>query len=90
MKHESNRRSQLSVVVLAMALVGLGFGQSEYVVKAHPTKEGQSVQTKTFGTGWWFGKEDRIPKRIYFDMNEKSGVPGAFKVDLPESEKTEP
>jgi hypothetical protein len=66
------------------------FGQSEYVLKAYPTKEGQSIQTKTFRTGWWFGKEDRIPKRIYFDMNERAAVPGVFTVDLPEPKTTEP
>lgn len=45
------------------------FGSSTWVVTAHPLHAGQTLQTKTFYTGGWFQREDRIPKRIYLDLN---------------------
>lgn len=45
------------------------FGNPNFIVRAIPTQPGQRVQTKVFGTGGWFGREDRIPSRIYFEMN---------------------
>lgn len=45
------------------------FGRYQYVVSAYPVKPGQFVQTKVFKTGGWFTPEDRIPTRIYFDLN---------------------
>ncbi|MEO8429732.1 MAG: S1C family serine protease [Verrucomicrobiota bacterium] len=45
------------------------FGQFDYVVRALPLHQGQFVQIKTFRTGGWFTPEDRIPSRLYFDMN---------------------
>lgn len=53
------------------------FGSPDYILKAYPAKPGQRVQTKTFGTGAWFGREDRIPSTIYFDMNLESDGTGA-------------
>ena len=44
------------------------FGSSQYVIRALPVKPGQNIQTKIFRTGGWFGAEDTIPKRIFFDM----------------------
>ena len=45
------------------------FGSYLYTIQAFPNKPGQYVQTKTFRTGGWFMPEDKIPSRIYFDMN---------------------
>mgnify|MGYP007030110543 CR=1 FL=1 len=45
------------------------FGSYQYVIKAYPVRQGQYVQTKVFRTGGWFTSEDKIPSRIYFDMN---------------------
>ena len=49
------------------------FGSQEYVIKAFPSDTNHFVQTKVFNTGRWFQAEDKIPKRIYFDMTQKSG-----------------
>lgn len=56
------------------------FGSQDYVVRAYPENTNQFVQTKTFRTGRWFSAEDKIPGRIYFDMNQKTST---FSVDLP-------
>lgn len=45
------------------------FGRPDYTIRAIPNKPGQYVQIKTYGTGAWFGREDRIPSAVYFDMN---------------------
>ncbi|MFN7141982.1 MAG: PEGA domain-containing protein [Limisphaerales bacterium] len=55
------------------------FGTPDYVIKCYPVGTNQFVQTKTFRTGFWFMPEDRIPSRIYFDLNERSG---SFSLDL--------
>lgn len=57
------------------------FGSSDFVVRVLPVREGQSAQTKTFRTGGWFAQEDQIPKRLFFDLSQKS-QPG-FTVDPP-------
>ena len=54
------------------------FGSSEYAIRAMPVSTNQNIQTKVFRTGGWFSQEDRIPKKIYFDMNQKSG----FSIDV--------
>jgi hypothetical protein len=54
------------------------FGSSDYVIRAFPISTNQNVQTKVFRTGGWFSQEDRIPKKIYFDMNQKAG----FSIDV--------
>ena len=40
-----------------------------------PVKAGQYVQTKKFLNGaqaFMFSQQDRIPKRLYFDLNKKN------------------
>jgi len=54
------------------------FGMDDYVIEAFPEKTNQFKQVKVFRTGRWFQQEDRIPSRIYFEMNQKSG----FSIDL--------
>lgn len=44
------------------------FGNHEYVVRATPAQPGELQQTKVSHTGGWFTSEDRIPSRIYFEM----------------------
>jgi hypothetical protein len=56
------------------------FGSQEYIIRAIPLKTNQYVQTKVFRTGGWFSQEDIIPKRIFFDMDQKTS---GFSVDLP-------
>lgn len=56
------------------------FGSFEYVIRALPGNTNQYPQTRVFRTGGWFSQEDRIPSRIFFDMNQKSD---GFTVDLP-------
>jgi hypothetical protein len=46
------------------------FGSPHYVVQAIAVKPGQNKQTKIFRTGDSFTGEDKIPNRIYFDMND--------------------
>lgn len=48
------------------------FGSFEYVVQALPVRTNQFAQTRVYHTGKMFGPEDRIPDRIYFDMNQPS------------------
>jgi hypothetical protein len=55
------------------------FGSHEYIIRALPLNTNQAVQTKVFRTGGWFSQEDQIPRRIFFDMNQKGG----FSIDLP-------
>ncbi|GDY22794.1 hypothetical protein LBMAG56_41410 [Verrucomicrobiota bacterium] len=57
------------------------FGSSDFIIRVLPAREGQAAQTKTFRTGGWFSQEDQIPKRIFFDLNQKSQ--GGFTVDPP-------
>ena len=47
------------------------FGSDFYVVRALPLTTNQYPQVAMFGTGRWFGPEDRIPERISFDMNQR-------------------
>jgi hypothetical protein len=46
------------------------FGSYYYVVQAFPLATNQFVQTRWFRTGHMLTPEDRIPQRIYFDMNQ--------------------
>jgi len=55
------------------------FGSKDYVIRAFPVSTNQYAQTKVFRTGGWFSEEDRIPKRIYFDMEQQSS---GFSIDL--------
>lgn len=45
------------------------FGSSYYFVRALPVTTNQFPQTRVFYTGHMLGPEDRIPSRIFFDMN---------------------
>ncbi len=56
------------------------FGSQEYIIRCFPVNTNQFVQTKAFRTGGWFSQEDKIPSRLYFDLNQKSS---GFSVDLP-------
>jgi hypothetical protein len=51
------------------------FGSEYYVIRALPLATNQYAQTWLFGTGRWFGPEDRIPERVSFDMNQKPPEP---------------
>jgi hypothetical protein len=44
------------------------FGSPHYVIQAIPVKPGQNLQTKIFRTGDAFTGEDKVPRRIFFDM----------------------
>lgn len=44
------------------------FGEPNYIIQAIPDKPGQHLQTKIFHNGEAFVGDDKIPKRIYFDM----------------------
>jgi hypothetical protein len=46
------------------------FGSYYYVIKALPLATNQFSQVRLFGTGHLFGREDHIPSRIHFDMNQ--------------------
>jgi hypothetical protein len=50
------------------------FGSSDYVIKAIPANTNLTTQYKVFRTGGWFSQEDRIPKALFFDMKNKSGI----------------
>jgi hypothetical protein len=59
------------------------FGSEVYVVRALSLTTNQYSQVRVFGTGHWFGPEDRIPQQIYFDMNQAPpqygpGPPGYY------------
>jgi hypothetical protein len=56
------------------------FGSSDYIIRAYPLSTNQFIQTKVFRTGGWFSQEDKIPSRIYFDMNQRTS---GFSIDLP-------
>ena len=56
------------------------FGSSDYIIRAYPLSTNQYIQTKVFRTGGWFSQEDKVPSRIYFDMNQKTS---GFSVDMP-------
>jgi hypothetical protein len=54
------------------------FGSYYYVVKALPVTTNQFPQTRLFRTGHMLAGEDRIPSRIYFDMNRPAPEPPAY------------
>ncbi len=55
------------------------FGSYYYVVRALPITTNQFPQTRVFQTGHLMAPEDRIPQRLYFDLNAPplGYVPGA-------------
>ena len=46
------------------------FGSEYYVINALPVTTNQFPQARWFGTGHMFGPEDKIPNRVYFNMNQ--------------------
>jgi len=46
------------------------FGDYYYTIQALPVRTNQFVQTASFRTGHLMSGEDRIPRRVYFDMNQ--------------------
>ncbi len=58
------------------------FGTEDFVIRVFPVKTGQKIQTKVFRTGRWFSAEDKIPTRLYFDLdlNEEG-----FTIDVPKN-----
>ena len=54
------------------------FGSPDYVIREIPVKPGQHLHSKFFRTGDMFTGEDKIPRRIFFDMSQpdKSFVEG--------------
>ncbi len=56
------------------------FGSQSYVIEVFPVRTNQFVQSKVFRTGGMFSEEDKIPKRLYFDLNRK---PEGFSLDRP-------
>ena len=59
------------------------FGSPYYMVEALPLATNQFTQVRYFGTGHLFGPEDRIPERIYFDMNHPQPPPPTVYVYPP-------
>ncbi|MBA4148313.1 MAG: hypothetical protein H0X66_09370 [Verrucomicrobia bacterium] len=57
------------------------FGSSVFTVRAFPVTTNQYPQTRIFHTGRMFGREDKIPGRIYFDMNQPA--PAYVPVPVP-------
>ncbi len=55
------------------------FGSKDYIIRAFPVATNQFIQTKVFRTGGWFSEEDRIPKRIFFDLDQPAG---GLSIDL--------
>lgn len=55
------------------------FGSKDFIIRALPSSTNQFPQTKVFRTGGWFSEEDRVPSRIYFDMEQKDS---GFSIDL--------
>ena len=51
-------------------------------IQVFPVKTNQFIQTKTFRTGGWFSQEDKIPTRLYFDLDQKTQ---GFSLGLPKS-----
>jgi hypothetical protein len=58
------------------------FGSYYYIIRAFPIATNQYEQTRVFMTGHLLTPEDRIPQRIFFDMNQRQpanptyGAPG--------------
>lgn len=55
------------------------FGSKDYIIRAFPVTTNQFPQAKVFRTGGWFSDEDRVPSRIFFDMDQPSS---GFSIDL--------
>jgi hypothetical protein len=62
------------------------FGSYDYIIQVYPVRAGQYVQTRSFRTGGWWTPEDKIPKKLFFDLDLKTE---RFSIDLP-APKTNP
>ena len=51
------------------------FGAYTYVIRALPLTTNQFQQVRVFQTGHWMTPEDRIPDKVYFDMNKPPPPP---------------
>jgi hypothetical protein len=52
------------------------FGSYYYLIKALPLTTNQYAQVRAFQTGHMMTPEDRIPQRIYFDLNQPPAYQG--------------
>jgi len=59
------------------------FGSFEYVIQAFPLATNQFAQVRAYGTGRGWTQADRIPQRVYFDMNQKPAPPPAVANEGP-------
>lgn len=59
------------------------FGSYTYIVRAFPIASNQYPQIRVFGTGKGFQREDRIPQKIYFDMNQPPPTPQGYGPGYP-------
>lgn len=50
------------------------FGSDFYTLRALPQTTNQYTQVRFFQTGRMFSPEDRIPQRLFFDMNQPTPV----------------
>ncbi len=46
------------------------FGSKDFLIRVFPPGTNGFTQTKVFRTGGWFSEEDRIPKRLFFDLRQ--------------------
>lgn len=59
------------------------FGSYYYVVKAFPVTTNQFTQVRVFRTGHLLTGEDRIPSRIFFNMNQQTPPQGSYEYGPP-------
>lgn len=50
------------------------FGSDYYQIRALPVSTNQFEQVRLFQTGHMLGPQDKIPQRVYFDMNKQPPV----------------
>lgn len=58
-----------------------GLFRRNHIIKALPLYEGQYVQIKVFRGGFQHYQSDKVPKRIFFDMNLVR-VPTRYEIDI--------
>ena len=61
----------------------------DYDIRAYPVKSGQNLQWKVFTGGGHGQREDRVPKKIYFDLNlERAPEKSEIKLNVTTEERT--
>ena len=66
------------------------FGDPNYIIRAVPQKPGQHQQSKYFHTGEFFTGDDKIPRRVFFDMAQpektfvEEGTPPVWQAPNPD------